>query len=471
MKNPLLVTTEGAEPSVLKLPSVPVSRLDEKELNNISFLLVDFTPSWRTGFKIIGEIRRSGWPQVYLKPIVIFNGGESPVQVAQSADEIIADGVPCDEKLFSALSSKLEKINAKIAMLREISPEGDPNLSFKVLRYMFTRGGEFNPEPSIKNRAGFSYPQLQIMFPKDDQTVLETLDYLESENLLVANFFSKSYACTHCSCAFLNFYESCPDCGSSDLITDELLHHFKCAYVGEMSDFRKGQQLICPKCDTILKHIGVDYDKPSIVYHCRSCRNITQEPKVMTVCYGCGRNTEPENQVNRVINTYSITSIGENCARFGMESLLHRILEKKVKVLPYAFFKDFFQIELSRIQRYKKSTSCLAILQIEKIDRIYGILGKRSSEIFDELSELLKSELRTSDIFTIRDETIFLAIYTETIPDNVELAVNRMEKRIVALLETNLKMGFSINKKIIPMTSHFELDASVEKFLQEVDAG
>ena len=190
----------------------------------------------------------------------------------------------------------------------------------------------------------------------------------------------------------------------------------------------------------------------------------------MTSCYSCGRLTEPENQVNRVINSYSLTSIGENGARYGMSSLLQRVLEQRANALPYEFFQEFFRVELARIRRYKVSTSCLTLLQIENINRIYEQMGKRSSEVFAELSELLKSQLRTSDIFSVRDETIFLALLTETPPENVELAVSRLENRIISLLQNNLKMDFHIHRKTIPLSKPFELDDAIESFLQEIHA-
>ena len=36
--------------------------------------------------------------------------------------------------------------------------------------------------------------------------------------------------------------------------------------------------LICPKCHKKLRHIGVDYDRPAVVYTCNDCENSFTSP-------------------------------------------------------------------------------------------------------------------------------------------------------------------------------------------------
>ena len=466
MRKSICISSKEEWPPAVDLPVCSIETLTTVDLDAVSFLLVAFA-DWQVGYGQLQQIRCHLNPQLYLKPILFFSPSEdTPREVLQAADGIIRANECPLERSFNDWSSKVEPVNARIQQLKELSTSGDSNIAFKVLRFIETRSADFKPCPSATTTSGYLYPSLQPLFPKQDIGVLETLQYLEEQKLLSGQFINRSYACTHCGCAFLNFFETCPDCSSGDLRTDELIHHFKCAYVGELADFRQGEILVCPKCDRHLKHIGVDYDKTSIVYHCRTCSNIFQEPTVMTSCYNCQRDTDPEIQVNREIKSYAITAIGENAARYGMDSLLQTILETKIQALPFDVFKAFVKLEIARIERYKVSRSCFVVLRIRGIDQIYGHLGRRATEIFNELSEALKTSLRSSDIFSVHNETIFLIILTETPKKNAQVAISRLKDRILNLLTSNLNMEFKVDDVLYPLSAAVDVEETIETFLK-----
>jgi hypothetical protein len=466
MRTPLCISSQHDWYPTAELPTCSIDALAEFDLESVSFLIIELS-DWPAAYGQLQQIRCHVNPNIYPKPVLYYGSPDGvPSEVIQGADGLLRPDEPSLENAINTWASKVEPINIRIHQLNELSPEGDSNIAFKVLRFIETRDTEFHPLPSPRTSSGYLYPGLQPLFPKADIGVLETLQYLESQKLLLGQFISRSYACTHCGCAFLNFYETCPDCHSGDLGTDELIHHFKCAYVGELADFKRGEMFVCPKCDRRLKHIGVDYDKASVVYKCRACSNVFQEPAVMTSCYNCRRDTDPENQLNREIKGYAITSIGENAARYGMDSLLQAILETRIHALPFDVFKAFYNLEIARIERYQVSQSCLVILRIRGIDQIYGQLGSRATEVFYELSEALKRGLRSSDVFSVRDETIFLIILTETPAQNADIAISRLKERILNLLASNLQLEFNVDDKIYPLSATVDLEKTMEAFLQ-----
>jgi len=467
MKTAVFISSANMETPPADIPIADIANLQVVDQDTVSFFLVDFS-DWQAGYRQLCEIRRALTPALYLKPVIFLNGPETaPRDISMSADGLISlTEHPLSEQLEN-WAAKFEGINAKIHQFSNLSAEGETNIAFKVLRYIASRNMEIQPVPSVHTINGHIFPPLQPLFPKPDTGVLETLEYLETQKLLAGTFINHAYTCTHCGCAFLNFFETCPDCGSNDLSTDELIHHFKCAYVGELSEFRRDDNLICPKCDKLLKHIGVDYDKTSIVYHCNQCSNVFQEPGIMTACYNCLRETEPENQVQRTIKSYTITAIGENAGLYGMDSLFQNILERKLHALPFAAFKAFFRVERSRIKRYGLSTSSLAVLQFSGIEELYVRLGSRTHEIFNEISEAFKDGLRSSDVFSIRNETLFLVILTETSQQNGKLAILRLKERIDSLLKTNLDLTIDIHFAIEQFSSDLDLDTCLEKFLHD----
>ena len=68
--------------------------------------------------------------------------------------------------------------------------------------------------------------------------------------------------------------------------------------------------LICPKCHKKLRHIGVDYDRPAVVYTCKDCENSFTSPITKSTCCYC-QSTFPVNAlVPRDVEDYEITEEG-----------------------------------------------------------------------------------------------------------------------------------------------------------------
>lgn len=467
MRELVCISSKGMLAHSSKAVVSRIEDLDRVDIESVSFFAIDLT-DWQVGYQQLQHVRSFLSSNIYLKPVLFQGISEAvPREILSAADGVLRSDNEADlEEEYNSWSSRFENINKRIDTLKEISEKGDTNITFKVLRYISTRGFEFKPIQSARNTCGYVYPSLEPLFPKQDIGVLETLEYLADQKLISGQYVNRVYNCTHCGCAFLNFFETCPDCTSSDLRTEELIHHFKCAYIGEMSEYQRGHELVCPKCDRPLKHIGVDYDKASVMYHCNNCQNVFQEPQVMTSCYNCWRETAPENQIVKNIKAYSITALGQNAAQHGMDSLLEVILETKVHAIPFNVFKTYFNIELARILRYKLSQSCLVIMRLDAIEKIYGILGKRSTELFNELSDAFKASLRTSDVFAVKDENIFLALFTETPPENAEIAVTRLKNRIMSLLTNNLKMDCKVVTELHPLAAGLDLEETIEHFLK-----
>lgn len=113
-------------------------------------------------------------------------------------------------------------------------------------------------------------------------------ELLRASGFLSLEFVDRLHVCDRCGSSRFNVREECPDCRSSNLSEEPYLHHFKCAYQGLESDFRSGDDLICPKCRKELSHFSVDYDKPGTMVKCASCGHTTSEPQVGFICLDCG---------------------------------------------------------------------------------------------------------------------------------------------------------------------------------------
>ena len=433
----------------------------EQDNSDNAFWLINASRDKNAAVNIIKNIRNQFKPNVYLRPVVAIVQQNN--EVVPGADAIVV-AKELNVDLSNDLISRFEPINQWVDIVIKQSNIQDSGYVFRILRLIVSREFEFVPETSPQKLQGYTYPLLDQMGGQDDSSLFKALELLESQKLISGRFVTKAHFCCHCECAFLNFKEACPQCHSDHLTSHELIHHFKCSYVGEAHEYEQEGEMVCPKCDRTLKHIGVDYDKPSIIHRCNECNNRFQEAEILTQCFNCGRSTEPENQIVRSIKAYKSTAIGDNVAIYGMDSLFSKILEPKFNLFSTKDFRQFFLIEKERINRYKVSTSSLVFIQFD-IEKIYLSLGSNAHEFFAELSEVFKSILRSSDVISSQNESLFVLLLVETSVKQSVIALSRFEEGVKNLLTHNLEFTLKFSSHIEQVIKDTDLDISIDRFL------
>ena len=412
---------------------------------------------------VLETIRRHPSPEIYLKPVFLrTERGPAATDFTRMVDGAWLAASP---DLPQALLERCHAIAAEVSGFAR-SPDGaDHGLPLRLLRFMASRQHEFQPVPSARHRQGHVHPALETLSGEEPGAVLNALEVLEEQQVILGRLITTAHECTHCGCAFLNFTENCPQCGSVDLVQDDLVHHFRCGFTAELEAFRRGSELACPKCDRPLRHIGVDYDKPSSMFHCRSCAHDFQEPGVLSTCYDCGRGTAPENQPVRSIKAYTITALGQNAAALGLESLFMSIMERRLSLCPWESFQMFLKVETARIARYRRSRSSLLLLRLTDIEALYVQLGRRAHDVFHELAEAITQILRRSDLITARHDALFLALLTETSADQAHRAAERLAEGVGELLQNNIGTEVGLTVAVEELDGGVEAATLVERLL------
>ncbi len=137
-------------------------------------------------------------------------------------------------------------------------------------------------EPSIKFNE-IKYPKLEELgITREKQE--EILRTLEEIGILKSEARDNIITCPICGSHRLQVHLRCPSCNSIALRRGVMIEHLSCGHLDLEDNFKRGEQLICPKCGKTLKTIGVDYRKPGILYRCMSCGEIFQTP---TTAYTC----------------------------------------------------------------------------------------------------------------------------------------------------------------------------------------
>jgi len=263
--------------------------------------------------KLVRLIRLEPSPEAYLMPIFIQS------VKTNAALQHHVDGIIEGENLYQA-AKKTSDIQKKIATIQNESAKHDPKQldMLKILQYGYTRNSTVSPFRNRFAPIGYSIPFINsIIDNQENIRIINNLESLVEKDYLTTKIVDRVNLCNSCESSYLNFRETCAKCNSIDLKPEALIHHFRCAYVGPEGDFQKDNDLVCPKCDKTLRHIGIDYDKPSEINNCNSCGHQSQESTMKAHCVDCGTEGELPFIQSKTINAYALTAYGEKIAKNG----------------------------------------------------------------------------------------------------------------------------------------------------------
>jgi GGDEF domain-containing protein len=227
--------------------------------------------------------------------------------------------------------------------------------------------------------------------------------------------------------------------------------------VGPISDFKSSSDptaLECPKCERALKHIGVDYDKPSIIFTCNRCDHIFQDPVVKAKCNVCSSDMEVENLLKKNLKSYQLTSLGRDAA-LGKVIIDLKEFDDMVDVIDKEHFQRLLSTEIER-NNEASCVSTIASIQLENISEIYEKIGNQNSKkLVKELFELVNSEINRSDEVVFQSMvTIWLLITEKGVQESAPV-IQRIEQRIKDLMDDNYEdFSLSLSKNIKPVVSN-----------------
>jgi hypothetical protein len=138
--------------------------------------------------------------------------------------------------------------------------------------------------PEITPTDDIQYPQLTPVVQLNPSDTLELLSTMVQAGVLVADLADKAPACPECGSHEVSTRYVCPKCYSYDVARSFLYEHLKCGKVASDDTFRKGDQLICPKCQAVLHSFGVEYRAVGAWYKCGNCNESFNVPVHQHFC-------------------------------------------------------------------------------------------------------------------------------------------------------------------------------------------
>lgn len=395
------------------------------QLSKYDVILVDVQQENLVQY-IVSEIRTHLDPRVYLTPIFLLTTTEFHDVVINN----LTDGVLPSINHLDTIESKILDIQAKIERINHpkvLSYESQ--MINRTMNLMYTRNKKvLEPIPYFHSGIGYYYPELSVNYShRDESGALKILDTAEAEGLFQSEFHERVYLCNNCNGGYLNYREVCPKCNSSDSVSQDLVHHFPCAYVGPIEDFQNNidDQLDCPKCNKTLRHIGVDYDKPSVLYTCNSCHHRFQDYYTKAKCTTCNAENDVEHLIPHSIKRYFMTKKGENVAINGYINI-----EKQLESLPgtvtMEIFKVLLKYELQRLHTPGYHTN-IGFLHIERSAQVAGILGlENHKSLMNDLVQMLRSNLNPSDFVSFYNSSTIVYSFVNTELSEAKEVINEM---------------------------------------------
>jgi GGDEF domain-containing protein len=208
----------------------------------------------------------------------------------------------------------------------------------------------------------------------------------------------------------------------------------------------------------------VDYDKPSMMYNCQSCALVFQDPVVNTECFSCGTKSHIDDVIVNDMHRYALSALGESAAMYGLDALFTSILQSDLSLCGNREFKRFLTVEKARLARQSTAATSIAVLNFVALNHILSTLGKRSEQIFKELSAVIKAVLRESDVISAFNESLFIVLLTGTSSRDGLRAMQRLREAIQGVTTTAFagNDGIQIDTQVFDVNSIDSPEHAVE---------
>lgn len=280
----------------------------------------DHTPLVIVGYdqyRLVDMLRsRRRDPENSLRPIAVVGVADRPgsPDLGALADVVVSAG--SGRAAFLDMSEHLANLAAS---LERLSPAHDDR-PLLMLQYFLSRQAKLSPALDPGSLLAYRYPAAEHILQTDTMEVLDVLADMEEHGLLTGSPVDRLFVCPQCGSYRVPVKELCPSCRSPNTTLQDSIHHFRCGYVGPESEFLGGGRPVCPKCQTVLQHIGVEYNRPGRIVTCEECGHWASEPELQAWCVECDAYFAPEQLKTMRIRRFALTGDAAAAARSGQWS-------------------------------------------------------------------------------------------------------------------------------------------------------
>ncbi len=330
----------------------------------------------------------------------------------------------------STLVERVEEFYERQSMIVELGDTLEPDT--RLLKYMWLRPGYIlEPQRDWMYKRHYRYPILEALDRTESDSEI-WINKLHEERLIEKfGLRDRQKECDYCDSAHLEFIDVCTNCRSLDIDRHHTLHCFTCGMVGPEQNFLKQDMRACPKCNTRLRHIGTDYDRPVETHICNQCAHVFVEGEVIARCSICEKYMETTQLKQKKINAWRLSGLGRLAAQRGSADSRQALFDP----MNYAKTEHFISSLdwMLKITREDGNQSFSLIgLHMDNRDAVGQSLGfKTTSRLLDAFADRLHEVLNDSDLgMRPEPETIYLLL-----PNASKKRINNLKEDIKHLSE------------------------------------
>ena len=328
---------------------------------------------------LLWQIRGSRWWNVWVA---------LSLRSTPSEFEMLADGRQVQEDAH--------KSAVHVNVARSHHPD-EPYLDFRerLLRFLLVRDGAVL-QPFCDRNSFFLYrfPLAEALGGDADRVTLKLMDLQRQRILTPLNPVDRVRHCRKCNSAHPHYHDVCPQCKSIQIEKSPGLHCFTCGHVAPQADFMRDGKLVCPQCQTRLRHIGVDYDRPLTQYGCLDCHHVFLEADVQVRCLDCGDVTDPDSLEVRTVAPLRLSSHGRGVLR---EAWVDDVVTEHVRNVPFGTFQRMVMWGMVNADVSPDATTSLLLLDFGSVGED-EFMGERAMGQIDEGVRRTHEVLSSTDL-------------------------------------------------------------------------
>ncbi|CUA81600.1 GGDEF domain [Gulbenkiania indica] len=344
----------------------------------------------------------------------------------------------------------------------------------RVLGFLFARDRRaLTPVPDWQAPLLYRYPVLDTAAGAGTPA-MELMQRLRRRNLLApSRLVDRVRTCPACHHAHVSYVDRCPVCHALDIEQTPAIHCFTCGFVAPQERFRRQGVLECPNCQTRLRHIGADYDRPMENYHCNACNELFVEPEVVARCLECSETHTPEDLAIQPIEVLELTEEGQLLCRHGQ--LLQTLVPlSTLEIISPDLFRFTLRWTDLLAARYPQQGYSLLALYFANVPQLIDAHGyARTNEILEGLAERLREYLRSTDLVTRTDDNLYWMLFPNTDLNGMAALRQKLETLLTDLAEgTEPPLVLHLASHTSPAESHAPTEPEVlmEVLASEVTA-
>lgn len=306
----------------------------------------------------------------------------------------------------------------------------------RLIKYLWLRPNFIlHPHHGWQYSRFYRYPLLEAL-GQDKSDSFEWLQSLANSKLMEpVALIDRQRECAYCHSSHLSFIDVCPGCHAIDIELQASLHCFTCGCVDIQEKFIHSGMLICPKCNTQLRHIGSDYDRPIENHSCRVCHQTFVESNVLARCMACEKVMMPNDLASNRIRSWRLSDRGRVIAVRGEIFDIASSFDQLNFISKELFLHDLDWLLISS-RRYPDITFSLFGIYFANLTELIDLTGHTQLlQMLESFAQRLRGMLRTPDLSTRTAENMLWLLLPHTDGQGLRNFQKRIESSMQVLQE------------------------------------